>query len=107
MPTILQTDTATVLAALAAYSADYAAARYASGFPDRTVSLIEGAVTLTTAAGHVAAFAQGHHFDGKRSVDRGVIFTIAHDEDTDARLARTIAHRAHLIARERTGRRGR
>lgn len=107
MPTILQTDTATVLTALAAYSADYAASGYSSAFPDRTVPLSEGAITLGALTSHVCAFAQGHHFDGKRSVDRGVIFTIAHDEDTDARLARTIAHRAHLIARERTGRRGR
>lgn len=108
MPTPLQTDTATVLAALASYRTEYAATGHASDFPDRTVSLTEGAVILSTTASLVCAFAQGHRFDGERMLDRGVIFTRNGDDDVvDARLARIVAHRAHLIARERAGHRGR
>ena len=104
MPTTLQADTLTVLAALATYRADYAATGHVSNFPSRTVHLSEGAVVLQPLASHVCAFAQGYRMDGPRRIDRGVAFSSTGDKTTDTRLARTIAHRAHLIVRERAAR---
>lgn len=107
MPTPLQTDTATVLAALAAYRTEYAATGHASDFSDRTVSLTEGAVILSSAAGAVYGLAQGYRFNGSRRVDCAVVFHRDAAPEADARLARIVAHRAHLIARERAGHRER